>query len=110
MKRLSCLIRKKNQPKKISQTVQPVQNVFNEDHYYQMAIQESLKASNSRNRLHEANNQPEFKLRNEHEIIGLMNVGNTCYFNAIIQVLFQIKDFRSQVLNFNQEAKTQQVK
>lgn len=91
-------------PKVSIKNVKPVEELPFEDTDYQKAIQESLKSSNSRNQLHEANTQTEFKLRRPNEMVGLMNVGNTCYFNAIIQVLFQIKNFRDKILQCNIEA------
>lgn len=100
----SRIIRKNLNSKKSTKSFQPIVEQPNDDLEYQKAIQESLKASNSRNQLHEANTQPEFKLRKSNEMVGLMNIGNTCYFNAMVQVLFQIKDFRERVLNANVEA------
>ena len=32
--------------------------------------------------------------------VGLKNVGNTCWFSAVIQSLFQLPAFRNLVLNF----------
>lgn len=85
-------------PRPSNQKVQPVEEFPNEDPAYQQAIRESLKTSNSRNQLREANTQTEFKLRKNNEMVGLMNVGNTCYFNALVQVLFQIRVFRDRIL------------
>ncbi|KAJ8028115.1 Ubiquitin carboxyl-terminal hydrolase 38 [Holothuria leucospilota] len=41
-----------------------------------------------------------FAPRSETGKAGLVNLGNTCYMNSIIQALFVIKGFREDVLNF----------
>ena len=33
--------------------------------------------------------------------IGLINIGNTCWFNSVIQTLYTLPYFRHLVLNFN---------
>jgi ubiquitin carboxyl-terminal hydrolase 25/28 len=45
--------------------------------------------------------------RNPHERkrvdnwpVGMKNVGNTCWFSAVVQSLFHVRKFRRQVLNF----------
>uniref|UniRef100_A0A8B9QG33 ubiquitinyl hydrolase 1 n=1 Tax=Apteryx owenii TaxID=8824 RepID=A0A8B9QG33_APTOW len=39
--------------------------------------------------------------------VGLKNVGNTCWFSAVIQSLFNLLEFRRLVLNFNAPANAQ---
>uniref|UniRef100_A0A8C8RNC3 Ubiquitin carboxyl-terminal hydrolase 25 n=1 Tax=Pelusios castaneus TaxID=367368 RepID=A0A8C8RNC3_9SAUR len=39
--------------------------------------------------------------------VGLKNVGNTCWFSAVIQSLFNLLEFRRLVLNYNAPASTQ---
>ncbi|ESP02356.1 hypothetical protein LOTGIDRAFT_138555 [Lottia gigantea] len=44
---------------------------------------------------------PHERKRVEQWPVGLKNVGNTCWFSAVIQSLFHIRQFRQLVLNFD---------
>jgi len=41
---------------------------------------------------------------------GLKNIGNTCYFNSLIQVLFFMPNFQEKVLNFDLESQWKDLK
>ncbi|CAH1796375.1 unnamed protein product [Owenia fusiformis] len=43
---------------------------------------------------------PHERKRDDNCPVGLKNVGNTCWFSAVVQCLFQIPKFRHLVLNF----------
>ncbi|OPJ66593.1 ubiquitin carboxyl-terminal hydrolase 25 isoform B [Patagioenas fasciata monilis] len=43
----------------------------------------------------------------ENKAMGLKNVGNTCWFSAVIQSLFNLLEFRRLVLNFSPPANAQ---
>merc|ERR1719347_744569 len=43
---------------------------------------------------------PHDRKRNELWPVGLKNVGQTCWFSAVIQSLFHIHSFRSLILNY----------
>jgi len=43
---------------------------------------------------------PDLILRAPDTLVGLKNIGNTCYFNALIQQLFQIEEFVQILLGF----------
>lgn len=40
----------------------------------------------------------EQRVRKEGEPVGLKNIGNTCYFNSLMQTLFRIEDFVREVV------------
>lgn len=43
---------------------------------------------------------PEQRKREEGIPCGLKNIGNTCYFNSILQVYYNIPDFVKAILQF----------
>ena len=43
---------------------------------------------------------PEHRQRQEGVPVGLMNVGNTCYFNSLMQTYFMIPQLVKEVLQF----------
>jgi len=43
---------------------------------------------------------PHFRKREEGNLVGLKNIGNTCYFNSLLQTYYMIPEVRSAVLNF----------
>jgi ubiquitin carboxyl-terminal hydrolase 25/28 len=47
---------------------------------------------------------PHERQRLGHNPVGLKNIGNTCWFSAVIQSLFHIPEFRSVVLQFQPPA------
>ncbi|XP_069492513.1 ubiquitin carboxyl-terminal hydrolase 25 isoform X1 [Ambystoma mexicanum] len=47
---------------------------------------------------------PHDRKRQDNCPVGLKNVGNTCWFSAVIQSLFNLLEFRRLVLNFNPSA------
>ncbi|XP_041372903.1 ubiquitin carboxyl-terminal hydrolase 25-like isoform X2 [Gigantopelta aegis] len=51
---------------------------------------------------------PHERKRQEGWPVGLKNVGNTCWFSAVIQCLFHIRKFRQLVLNFHLPGETLQ--
>lgn len=44
--------------------------------------------------------KPDQLLRNNFIPVGLKNVGNTCYFNSLIQTVFQVKELVYTILNY----------
>ena len=68
----------------------------------EQAIQESLKL----NKIEESfeNYEPlqiDERARTANEPVGLKNIGNTCYFNSLLQTLFRIPSFVEPLLNTN---------
>lgn len=43
----------------------------------------------------------ESRARKSGEPVGLKNIGNTCYFNSLMQTLFRIRPFVKEVANLN---------
>ncbi|XP_040194739.1 ubiquitin carboxyl-terminal hydrolase 25 [Rana temporaria] len=52
---------------------------------------------------------PYDRKRQDNCPVGLKNVGNTCWFSAVIQSLFNLLEFRRLVLNYNPPASVQDV-
>ncbi|XP_041436954.1 ubiquitin specific peptidase 25 L homeolog isoform X2 [Xenopus laevis] len=52
---------------------------------------------------------PYDRKRQENCPVGLKNVGNTCWFSAVIQSLFNLLEFRRLVLNYNPPSSAQDV-
>ncbi|KAM4700511.1 LOW QUALITY PROTEIN: ubiquitin carboxyl-terminal hydrolase 25 [Discoglossus pictus] len=52
---------------------------------------------------------PYDRKRQDNCPVGLKNVGNTCWFSAVIQSLFNLLEFRRLVLNYNPPASAQDV-
>lgn len=46
---------------------------------------------------------PEQRKREANVPCGLKNIGNTCYFNSILQVYFNIPEFVSAILEFKDD-------
>jgi len=59
----------------------------------QKAIQLSLEEGDSYIK-------PDQLIRHNGNHVGLKNVGNTCYFNSLIQTIFQIKELLTSILTF----------
>lgn len=59
----------------------------------QKAIQLSLEEGDSYIK-------PDQLIRHSGNYVGLKNVGNTCYFNSLIQTIFQIKELLTSILEF----------
>ena len=67
-----------------------------EDVNLNKAIEESLKLNT------QTTYEPldvENRSRNTDDPVGLKNIGNTCYFNSLMQTLFRIRPFVKEILN-----------
>merc|ERR1719209_808633 len=74
--------------------------VTQEDQDVSKALEASLMESNKRRRSQDAGN-PEDRKRDDGWPVGLKNVGQTCWFSAVIQSFFHLPAFRALVLNFS---------
>ena len=66
------------------------------------AIQNSLKEVDSEYELLDISN-PESIFRTEMIPVGLKNIGNTCYFNSLMQTYFMIPKFIKEILSFQSD-------
>ncbi|NWX98466.1 UBP25 hydrolase, partial [Nothoprocta ornata] len=82
----------------------------------EQAISRVLEASIAENKASLKRTHPEVwsdspnpydRKRQDNCPVGLKNVGNTCWFSAVIQSLFNLLEFRRLVLNFNAPANAQ---
>lgn len=42
----------------------------------------------------------EERMRKEENAVGLRNIGNTCYFNSLLQIYFSLPSFVEKILAF----------
>ncbi|XP_043849086.1 ubiquitin carboxyl-terminal hydrolase 25 isoform X3 [Dromiciops gliroides] len=82
----------------------------------EQAISRVLEASIAENKASLKKTHPEVwndspnpydRKRQDNCPVGLKNVGNTCWFSAVIQSLFNLLEFRRLVLNYNPPASAQ---
>ena len=56
---------------------------------------------------HDLNYEPiarvDQRVREDDQPTGLRNIGNTCYFNSLLQVYYTLPNFVSKILNFEVE-------
>ena len=71
-----------------------------EDQEVSRALEASLKESTPQATIDLIN--PQDRKRQQGVPVGLKNIGNSCWFNVIIQPLFHIPVFRDMILNFSQ--------
>ena len=45
----------------------------------------------------------EQRIRQSGDIVGLKNIGNTCYFNSILQVYYNMPDFVKSIMEFKDD-------
>ena len=84
--------------------VQNIAGVTDED----QMINEALMASISQNQQNIHSNSyeplnPEQRKRENDVPCGLKNIGNTCYFNSILQVYYNIPEFVNAILEFQDD-------
>lgn len=77
-----------------------VSGVSQEEQDVSKALEASLLETTRGSRKKEEQN-PHDRERNGDWPVGLKNVGQTCWFSAVIQSLFHLPVFRSLVLNFS---------
>lgn len=47
----------------------------------------------------------EDQLRGDNEPVGLKNIGNTCYFNSLLQIYYHLPEFVKTILTFDDDGK-----
>ncbi|KAK8753541.1 hypothetical protein OTU49_000207 [Cherax quadricarinatus] len=77
-----------------------LQGVSAEDQEVSRALEASLKESQPQATIDLLN--PQERKRQPGVPVGLKNIGNSCWFNVVIQPLFHIPVFRDLILNYSQ--------
>lgn len=77
-----------------------LQGVSAEDQEVSRALEASLKESQPQATIDLLN--PQERKRQPGVPVGLKNIGNSCWFNVVIQPLFHIPVFRDLILNFSE--------
>ena len=83
---------------------QNIAGVSDEDALLNQAIMASMNqnAENINSSSYEPLN-PEQRKREDGVPCGLKNIGNTCYFNSLLQVYFNMPDFVNAILEFQDD-------
>ena len=72
-----------------------------EDDFIKKAIKASLAERSSHDRNYEPIARVDERLREKNQPTGLRNIGNTCYFNSLLQVYYTLPGFVSSILSFD---------
>lgn len=74
---------------------------IDEDEAMQLAIASSIKdAQGDPLAFTTVSTNPHYRKREDQIMVGLKNVGNTCYFNSLLQTYFCIPEVRAAVLSY----------
>ena len=71
-----------------------------EDTELQRALAISATTSSPQDRNWEPIARADQRIRESNQPTGLRNIGNTCYFNSLIQVYFNLPSFTTKILSF----------
>jgi len=77
-----------------------LQGISAEEQEVSRALEASLKESQPQATIETLN--PRERMRDRGSHIGMKNIGNSCWFNVVIQPLFHIPQFRDLILKFHQ--------
>ena len=85
---------------------QDIAGVSNDDAMLNKAIMDSMLAENNGvNQVTQEPLNPEQRKREASVPCGLKNIGNTCYFNSILQVYYNIPGFVQAIFDFKDDDK-----
>lgn len=74
-----------------------------EDANLQAAIAQSMAQKSTHDRNYEPIARVDQRVREKDQPTGLRNIGNTCYFNSLLQVYYTMPDFVQKILAFEVE-------
>ena len=69
----------------------------------QKAIEESMRVKGTHDRNYEPIARVDQRIREKDQPTGLRNIGNTCYFNSLLQVYYTLPNFVTKILEFEVE-------
>lgn len=74
-----------------------------DDPEMQRAINQSLTQKGTHDRNYEPIARADQRIREKNQPTGLRNIGNTCYFNSLLQVYYTLPSFVGKILAFEVE-------
>lgn len=91
----------------LGKTTSEVPGVSEEERQINQALMQSIQQENDgiNQTTGELAGDPEQKVREPNQPCGLKNIGNTCYFNSILQVYYNIPGFVETILKFKDDDK-----
>ena len=66
----------------------------------QRAIQQSMQQKSTMDRNYEPIARIDQRIREKNQPTGLRNIGNTCYFNSLLQIYYTLPGFVQRILTF----------
>ncbi|KRX02484.1 hypothetical protein PPERSA_11824 [Pseudocohnilembus persalinus] len=93
---LNLLVEQSKVNNEINQKLSQSKNPDSEQNQIKEAIKQSLQQQQN-----EDIQNPEELIRKPEFPVGLQNLGQTCYFNVVIQTLFQIREVRDLILKID---------
>lgn len=70
------------------------------DEELQRAIAQSIATKSPHDRTYEPIARLDQRVREMNQMTGLRNIGNTCYFNSLLQIYFATPSFVEKILKF----------
>ena len=74
-----------------------------DDPQLQAAIAQSMNQKSTHDRNYEPIARVDQRIREQNQPTGLRNIGNTCYFNSLLQVYYTLPNFVTKILKFEVE-------
>ena len=81
-----------------------------DDPQLQAAIAQSMNQKSTHDRNYEPIARVDQRIREQNQPTGLRNIGNTCYFNSLLQVYYTLPNFVTKILKFEVEQLEEEAK